>query len=218
MKPVFSNRETDDAILKHGAQLLAGLRLVLSHSAEDASHFDEALRNAKVGISEVAPSGEPLPEYFRDILEESLSRLTDDERLSGLLTPLRALLPFLMWSSRKAGAGEDDRFVTRHLHGLVTGSKATLACSSLTLGIAVLQPDCVYPIHQHPPAEFYLVLSDGQWYREDRGWWRPGRGGVVLNPPHCLHAMRSGESPLVAVWGLLTSDASGPDANLNFRY
>jgi hypothetical protein len=38
---------------------------------------------------------------------------------------------------------------------------------------------------------------------------RPGIGGTVRNPPGVVHAMRAGETPLLAVWGLLTARAVG---------
>jgi hypothetical protein len=31
-------------------------------------------------------------------------------------------------------------------------------------------------------------------------WFEPGVGGIVYNPPDIVHAMKSGTSPLLAVW------------------
>ena len=45
-------------------------------------------------------------------------------------------------------------------------------------------------------------MSEGDWYREDRGWHTPGTGGIVYNPPDIVHAMRAGPDPLLAVWFL----------------
>lgn len=78
----------------------------------------------------------------------------------------------------------------------------------MTVGLAVMEPQLYYPFHKHPPAEFYVVLSEGDWYREDVGWWNPGLGGVVFNPPSAVHSMRSTSKPLLAIWGLIEGSTS----------
>ena len=35
-------------------------------------------------------------------------------------------------------------------------------------------------------------------------WHEPGIGGLVYNPPNIVHAMRSAEGPLLALWFLWT--------------
>ena len=83
-------------------------------------------------------------------------------------------------------------------------------------GATLVAPDVRYIDHRHPPEEVYIVLSEGEWYREGLGWHAPGIGGVVYNPPNVVHAMRSGPAALLALW-LLPSDppelrATPPDA------
>jgi hypothetical protein len=125
------------------------------------------------------------------------------EDLDAVVRALSPLLPHVAWIKRQAQAGQDDTFVQRHRHGMITGPAGLFECPSLTLGLALMAPQTCYPFHQHPPAEFYLVLSPGEWYREDVGWWSPGAGGIVFNPPSCIHAMRSMNVPLLALWGLI---------------
>ena len=148
------------------------------------------------------------PDALPKCLLPDLSRAVDaaprtHEHLDGVVGALRFLLPHVAWIKRQAQAGQDDSFVQRHRHGMITGPVGLFECPSLTLGLALMAPETCYPFHQHPPAEFYLVLSSGEWYREDVGWWSPGAGGVVVNPPSCIHAMRSANVPLLALWGLI---------------
>ena len=65
-----------------------------------------------------------------------------------------------------------------------------------------MAPNTRYPDHRHPPEEVYLVLSPGEWRQGDGAWHEPGPGGVVHNPPAIVHAMRSGDTPLLAIWCL----------------
>ncbi|WP_322459915.1 dimethylsulfonioproprionate lyase family protein [Pseudomonas sp. RP23018S] len=119
---------------------------------------------------------------------------------------LETMLPLLAhadWMKREAAPGEDCHFVERHRHALLLGPRTPIACTSLLLGVAILEPQVTYPFHEHPPEEFYLVFSPGRWYQEGRGWWQPGSGAVVHNPPGVRHAMAAGDQPLLALWGLL---------------
>ena len=47
------------------------------------------------------------------------------------------------------------------------------------------------------------MLSPGRWRHGASSWFEPGVGGVVHNTPDIVHAMRSGEEPLLAIWCLL---------------
>jgi hypothetical protein len=127
----------------------------------------------------------------------------NDKHLVAAVEALGTILPHVTWIKRQAQSDQDDSFVERHGHGIITGPGGLFESSTLTLGLALMAPDTCYPYHQHPPAEFYVVLSPGEWYREDEGWWSPGAGGIVLNPASCVHAMRSADVPLLALWGLL---------------
>lgn len=122
-----------------------------------------------------------------------------------LLDALQALLPYARWIKRAAAHGEDSGFVERHRHALLLGNGSPIVCPTLTLGLAVMAPETLYPFHQHPPQEFYIVLSEGQWYRHGEGWWQPGPGGMLWNAPSVVHSMQSGTTPLLALWGLMHS-------------
>ena len=66
--------------------------------------------------------------------------------------------------------------------------------SDVWFGASLVAPNVQYVDHRHPPEEVYVVMSEGEWYREGRGWHTPGVGGVVYNPPNVVHSMRAGSS------------------------
>ena len=55
------------------------------------------------------------------------------------------------------------------------------------LGASLLAPGVVYPDHDHPPEEIYLVLSAGVWFNHQRGWYTPGAGGTVHHAKGSTH-------------------------------
>lgn len=180
------------------------LNSVRAGAPESIQAHATALGTAQWGIKESSVTPRALPGFLKPHLSQALNVAPrTHEHLAAVLDALSALLPHLSWINRQAQAGQDAGFVERHRHGMITGPQGLFECSTMTLGLALMAPDTCYPFHQHPPAEFYLVLSPGDWYREDVGWWSPGAGGVVVNPPSCIHAMRSTHVPLLALWGLI---------------
>ena len=82
-------------------------------------------------------------------------------------------------------------------------SQSTGAACCGTPAKSRVAPRVRYPDHQHPPEEIYVVMSEGEWRQENHPWFSPGAGGIVHNPPDIVHAMRSADAPLLAIWCLL---------------
>lgn len=192
-------------ILRSGDSLRCSLQNILSGSGcDEAQAHVASLKAAQWTIRTAAQASNALPGFLASHLSEALEAAprTDDDLLS-IRGALGTLLPHVTWMNRQARADQDSAFVERHRHGMIAGPGGLFECSTLTLGLALMLPETCYPYHQHPPAEFYLVLSPGEWYREEVGWWSPGAGGLVFNPPSCVHAMKSRDVPLLALWGLM---------------
>ena len=113
-----------------------------------------------------------------------------------------ALAPLLAWRRRAGSTGDEGSFFDGHANATVIGPGWPGAGDSLRAGISLLAPHQQYPDHRHPPEEIYVVLSPGAWRQDDGPWREPGIGGYVHNPPDIVHAMRSGDAPLLAVWCL----------------
>lgn len=184
-------------------RILARPSKVIGVDGVDTEICVRSLSNARLDIGLPPFSGTPLPESLEPTIARALTDAPRTERdFKILLSALEALLSSSRWIKRSAAEGDDDAFEEKHRHALILGKGALLECSTMTVGLAVMEPDLCYPYHKHPPAEFYVVLSEGYWYREDVGWWNPGPGGVVFNPPSAVHSMRSTDKPLLALWGL----------------
>lgn len=218
---------SEQELLMHGVILReALLRILVRYSQTGASSVEEAkvciraLRYARLDIGLAPFSGSALPSSLAPTLTEALSDAPRPDRdFETLLSTLEILLPSSRWTQRFATGNDEVEFEDRHRHALIFGKGGLFECSTITLGLAVMAPELNYPFHRHPPAEFYLVLSEGDWYREDAGWWSPGAGGMVFNPRSAMHSMRSTRKPLLALWGLIdpvpNSVPSGVSNNFN---
>ncbi len=129
-------------------------------------------------------------------------------RSAGELTlPVAQLVPDfikiadqLPWYRRPSD--EDMIFDKGHINAEIIGPEGLVFSDAVKLGVTVMSPGVTFPDHHHPPEEVYVVLSPGYWRQNDEDWWSPGPGGYVYNPPDILHAMKSEDSPLFALWCL----------------
>lgn len=112
------------------------------------------------------------------------------------------LAPQLTWARRSGSEREDVTFHDGHANAIVIGPKGLEAREDCWLGVSLMAPNVQYPVHRHPPEELYVVLSEGDWFRQDANWFTPGMGGIVYNPSGSIHSMKSTEAPLLAFWVL----------------
>ena len=113
------------------------------------------------------------------------------------------LEPHLNWRLRTGDTtNANATYWDNHAFTMIVGPGGLAPHDEVLLGVSLQGPGVRYPDHTHPPEETYLVLSDGEFSQDGTTWFTPGVGGTFYNPPGILHAMRSGETPLLAMWAL----------------
>ena len=141
----------------------------------------------------------PPPPAYR-YLPSALERARATPGVSSLADAFSALEPELTWVWRSGSEEHGETFRDGHANAWLVGPDGLEQRSDVLCGASLLAPGIRYIDHHHPPEEIYIVMSEGEWYREDRGWHAPGIGGIVYNPSNAVHAMRAGPEPLLALW------------------
>ena len=139
------------------------------------------------------------------VCDELAPALETARHAPGLATVADALAVLddrLAWTRRAGSEAADSTFYDAHANTLIVGPMGIEARDDVSIGLSLLAPEVRYPDHDNEPEEVYLVLSPGEWRQGDLPWQEPGVGGIVHHEPSVLHAMRSGASPLLAVWCL----------------
>jgi|UPI0006841C93 hypothetical protein len=161
------------------ANLQVVLDLLCRSVAADAARSAETERVLRIVEDRlrIVPEGDPaIPEPVRlpvcALLDEVLTPATP------LHEAFRTLEPSLTWYCRKGGGG-DDRFRSCHANATLVGPGGIEPRVDLWIGATLMAPNTDYPVHHHPPEEIYLVLSEGQWWKESTSWFTPGSGGTV---------------------------------------
>ncbi len=161
----------------------------------------EALRKIVGGKSSSAPERLPVC----DALESALHLAsTGPAPIPELAAALNGLSPRLQWKRRDSSRPDGTSFHHGHANALVAGPGGLEERDDVLVGISLVAPHVRYPDHRHPPEEVYVSLAGGSWWNENMDWTTPGPGGLVYNPPNILHAMRTGDQPLLAIWCLWT--------------
>lgn len=124
--------------------------------------------------------------------------------VGALADAFAAIEPRLGWQVRTGPETDAEMFRSSHANATIMGSAGIEIRSDVRIGVSLLAPHTQYPDHRHPPEEIYVVLSGGEWRQGSGPWHEPGIGGLVYNSPNIAHAMRSAESPLLALWFLWT--------------
>jgi quercetin dioxygenase-like cupin family protein len=129
--------------------------------------------------------------------------------VGALADAFAAIVPRLCWKARPGAAAHGEAFLTGHANATIMGTDEGLELRpDVRIGVSLLAPRTRYPDHRHPPEEVYIVLSGGEWRQASGAWHAPGIGGLVHNPPNIVHAMRSTDKPLLALWFLWTAEAT----------
>lgn len=145
---------------------------------------------------------EPPPGELADSLEHALRAASQETReVAGVAATFRGLAPMLRWA-RRPNSEQSPGFHDNHVNTAIVGPLGIEQRSDVIVGAGLLNPRTHYPIHSHPPEELYIVLTEGEWFRDERQWYPPGIGTIVHHPPGVTHGLRSLDAPLLAVWCL----------------
>jgi hypothetical protein len=160
------------------------------------------------------PSGEageagmarlPVCRYLPMALENARVR---QGALGALADAFAIIEPQLHWKIRAGAETQGESFLSGHANATIVGSEGIEIRRDVWIGVSLMAPHMRYPDHRHPPEEIYIAMSRGEWRQASNPWHEPGIGNLVYNPPNIVHAMRSADQPLLAVWFLWTAQTS----------
>ena len=181
---------------------------VLVEAGTPAGDAAERIFGALATSTGTIVPGEVDPPPACRYLGAALDRARDVAAIASLAAAFSNLASELAWRRRSGAEAHGEDFSEGHANTLIVGPGGLEQRNDVLVGASLVAPGVRYIDHQHPPEEIYIVMSDGEWYREGKGWYVPGAGGSVYHPPNVVHAMRAGAAPLLAVWALWVDPAA----------
>jgi hypothetical protein len=110
--------------------------------------------------------------------------------------------PSLAWRQTYAAEDLDRAFLDNYGWSEILGAgNGALASERIACGLLILGPSTHYPCHRHEAEEIYLPLSGtAAWQQGDAAWQERAPGTLIHHAREEPHAMRTGGSPLLALY------------------
>lgn len=103
-----------------------------------------------------------------------------------------------------------DGYMANYAYAELIGPSGFFAGDDFLLGLMILGPHRHYRDHYHLAPELYWLLTGpSDWKRGEGGFVEAPAGAVINHAPMEVHATRTGDAPLLAVWAWL-SDVAEP--------
>jgi hypothetical protein len=170
-----------------------------------AERMFTALQAPSAQVGQPGTARLPICRHLATALERARRR---PGPVGALADAFAVIEPQLRWKVRDGAEMQGEPFLNGHANAAITGPEGLEIRRDVWIGVSLMAPNMRYPDHRHPPEEIYVVLSGGQWRQASGPWHEPGIGGLVYNPPNIVHAMRSTEQPLLALWFLWTAQSN----------
>ena len=181
-----------EAAIRHGSSPDGRVR-------EAADRMFSALRIPSAQEGQRVPARLPVCRHLPAALEQARCQ---PGPAAALAEAFAAVEPLLAWQRRAGAEAHGEPFLSGHANAAIAGEEGLEIRRDIRIGVSLMAPHTRYPDQRHPPEEIYIVLSNGKWRQANDPWHEPGIGGLVHNPPNIVHAMRSTERPLLALWFL----------------
>lgn len=134
-------------------------------------------------------------------LDQAL-KLAKSDKLTGLAEAISDALPRFRWSQN--GSYNETNcsraFLDGYAYAGLSGPDTSLSWAAPRTGVFLMAPDLLYPGHNHPAREIYLILTPGAEWRLDNGdWFKVQAGDLIFHDSWVLHEMRTFETPMLAI-------------------
>ena len=175
----------------------------LGSAARVADRIFEALGRAAPEAGDTTASRLPACVHLAKALAAARAAPPSVARVADAFAAIEPTLP---WKRRPNAEAAGSHFADNHANAVIVGPGGLEPRDDVLVCVSLMAPRLQYPDHHHPPEEIYLVLSKGEWRQGEGPWHEPGPGRVVFNPSNVVHAMRSADDPLLAIWCLWTRE------------
>jgi hypothetical protein len=109
--------------------------------------------------------------------------------------------PALTWRQTYTATDLDTVFLDNYGWSEILGANGPWAGERIACGFLILGPSTLYPRHRHEAEEVYLPLSGtAAWQQGDAIWREHPPGTPIHHASEEPHAMRTGASPLLALY------------------
>ncbi|MBB4568975.1 dimethylsulfonioproprionate lyase family protein [Rhizobium leucaenae] len=131
----------------------------------------------------------------------NLVRRPADAAEGELFSSLAGAASGLHWAQTYSIANFGADFLQRYGWVELFGTRGHFVSNDMAGGFLLLGSDVHYPDHHHIAEEIYIPLTDGSlWSKDSQAFLPRWTGEIIHHPSDIRHAMRTEETPLVALY------------------
>lgn len=190
------------------ASLLTHLAAIKAVSAEVADELfragellDSPIRSAEGRVAQ----RQPATAFLGAALASGLSG-----PVPNLSATIQDLAPDLSWTYSYPKDPQRPNLGQRIAFADVLGRGGLAPIDHVLVGLTLIAPNTLYPLHRHPAVELYLVVSGtARWQAGSDPLADRRPGSLILHPSGVPHATEAGAEPLLAVY-LWRGDLASP--------
>jgi hypothetical protein len=121
--------------------------------------------------------------------------------IAPVVAELIRVAPFLAWHQTYKQPTVGAPFLDNYGYTELAGLTGPVPSQRLACGFLLLGPETTYPRHRHEAEEIYVPLSGtAAWQHGNQTWHDESPGAVIHHVSEEPHAMRTGASPLLALY------------------
>ncbi len=157
-------------------------------------------------FNQPGPRRLPVLRHFESCVAESMLIEPD------LAAAIAALADDLHWMQSPSYSDDvlGDGFVDNYGWCHIIGPEGFFRGDDFLLGLLMLGPDRHYRDHHHPAPELYSPLTSHSWWKQGQCQFEEKPpGSIIWHEPNELHATRTGDRPLLALWSWTRDTATG---------
>jgi hypothetical protein len=118
-----------------------------------------------------------------------------------LVRAIASAAPAMTWKQTYTAAQMGAAFLQNYGWCEIIGTSGAVPSERLACGFLLLGPHTLYPRHHHEAEEIYVPLvGTAVWEKGDEGWREQQPGTVIHHPSHVLHAKRTSDEALLALY------------------
>jgi mannose-6-phosphate isomerase-like protein (cupin superfamily) len=158
-------------------------------------YFGHMRRSVEAAVAHRVAHRSPAGDYSQ--LLGSALNLTPQDPISQALARLPGPLPWYYHYETRPGEADLSNHIA---FAELVGPDGDMGAPDCRVGLTLMAPNTLYPLHAHPAIELYFVIAGTADWRAGDKTRRVPPGDLVLHRSSEPHAMRTTAEPLLALW------------------
>jgi quercetin dioxygenase-like cupin family protein len=194
----------------HNKDVFSLIDRIIAHYRNTVSG-DEEIRKETARVLSLLEHLPSLSEDFNESRHPVVAHVDEaltsaEHAYSDFTAAIRPAIRYLPWKYNYAPRKDKPSLGSTIGFAEIIGPEAPLRSDKVCLGLTLIAPDTLYPLHHHPAVELYYVIGgNAVWTKKGIARLVPP-GEYVLHESNVIHSMETGSEALLALYAWTGDD------------